>query len=146
MTSETDMIGHRRGRGQATSLDVLEDRVRRMASDFERLLKMQEARDRADVERARVEATITTQLKSIQDTLDELKKEDIGTRLAVLEGKRQSDDRRRREAETGPHAHLTALETQQRVEESKSRSKLWAALAAAVAAAGGAITTWLATR
>lgn len=155
MSSETAMIDHHRRPSTSVALAVLEERMTRLANDFDRLLKMQEQRDRADMERSRVEGTITSQLAGIQASLDDIKKEqarrreaqeDIDARLKVLEGKRQSDDRRRREAETGPHTQLTIIESQQRVEESRKRTKLWTALTGLAAAAGGALATWLATK
>lgn len=154
-TSETRAASSRTDNTSlAIGLTRLEERLRSTSAQVSAFLKMQqireEDRDRQVKDQSKFEAWIEHEIKLLSKHTDKCNDllASMDKRLQKLEHRRESDDRRMVEAEatTAPHRELTILETTQRVEESKWRSRLWKALAASVASLGGGLAAWLATR
>lgn len=129
-TSRTDSVSI------AVAMGRLEERLRGHMKAVETHLQALQKRDEA----------FETERQAQKQKLDELsaKLDRYNDRILKLEYRQESSDRKKAEAVTAPHDALAVMETTQRVEESKTRSKFWLALAAGVSALFGAAATWLA--
>lgn len=147
--------------GDHTSISVgiarLEERLRTTSTQLKQLLQDHKGRESERDEKSRAHAVfeysvdkrlleLEAQIKECLDIKHSF--ESFEARLKEMEARRSSSDRHKAEAAEaeGAHRKLQLMETTQRVEESKWRSRLWKALAATVATIGTGIATWLATR
>lgn len=120
----------------AVAMGRLEERLRGHMTAVETHLQALQKRDES----------FETERQAQKQKLDELsaKLDRYNDRILKLEYRQESSDRKKAEAVTAPHDALAVMETTQRVEESKTRSKLWIALASGVSVLFGAAAAWLA--
>lgn len=167
MTSESRAVSSRTDPVSiALGLARMEERTRAVAKQLLQILDIQRKWDTEqssrDQERIRFETEISIKVASISKKVDDVSDslEDMLDRIRLLEQRRDSEDRQRDREEKQAHeklqaesrrnadeqASLQALETTQRVDESRSRTGLWKALAVAVAAVGAALSGWFASK
>lgn len=122
----------------AVAMGRLEERLRGHMKAVETHLEALQKRDEA----------FEADRKSLKQKIDELsaKLDGYNNRILKLEYRQESSDRKKAESVTAPHDALAVMETTQRVEESKTRSRLWLAIAAGFSALAGAAASWLGTK